>query len=394
MAIIPEISSPQPPAPAGRPTGSGPQESPPAETAGTRPDRVNLSAPVNPYAGLARTTQTVRVDGWKQGPNGSVEQILINQGYSKDEIYQKDRTGKRLIERVAGANGLRDPNLVRAGQRLVVPVKPREPEAPHTGGTPSQQADARTARVIADPWKKGPNDSLERILQHQGYSLSEIYTRDKDGKRLLDRVAESNGLRSPDALRSGQELTVPEKRPDQRERPEPGSDRPDRPDPKPDKPHPSRGEAPKNLDPGPNPPAPKPEPADGEATLEMGLLLDGAREKRFTRDEFKALNSASNRYEELRAEYGRDGFSAEELQDLGNFEKNYGQMYNRFYEHDRSRIDLHVTQPADPRVQSRVRLTEEGGEIYDGLTSGQMSLDEAAGRLIRQRQQARNLARP
>ncbi|MEW6279699.1 MAG: hypothetical protein AB1758_13810, partial [Candidatus Eremiobacterota bacterium] len=141
-------------------------------------------------------------------------------------------------------------------------------------------------------------------------------------------------------------------------------------------------------------PHPDPVPADGDATLEMGLLLDGARERRFTRDEFKALNSAANRYEELRAEYSRDGFSTEELQDLGNYEKNYGQMYARFHQHDRSRIDFQATQLGDPKVQARMRLTEEGGEVYDGLIDGQLSLDEAAGRLMRQRQQARSLATP
>jgi hypothetical protein len=139
---------------------------------------------------------------------------------------------------------------------------------------------------------------------------------------------------------------------------------------------------------------PKPAvPVEGEATLEMGLMLDGMRQNRFTRDEFRALNGAANRYEEMRAAYGKDGYSSDELRDLGRYEEQYGKMYARFFEHDRSRIRIEANQTDDPRVQQRLRLTEEGAVLYDRYKAGEITLDDAAGLLMVQRSQARELGR-
>ncbi len=397
------------------------------ERAGARPgtlDEVELSAPVNPYADIAKKSMNVRVDAWKKGPNDSVERILTSQGYTPEEIYRKDAQGRSLIQRVAGVNELADPNLVRQGQSLVVPVKDQPQAAP--GPQAQNQAQAQneaTARVTIDAWGKGPNDSVERVLVNQGYSLREIHSKDRDGKSMLDRVAADNGLQSPDSVRAGRELVVPSKRQDRGEQDQRGQGQPrqepvePRQDPKPEAP---RVEEPKPPVPEPRPevpaprveepkppvPEPRPEvpaprveepkpvvPAEGEATLEMGLMLDGVRSNRFTRDEFKALNGAANRYEEMRAAYGKDGYSSDELRDLGRYEEQYGKMYARFFEHDRSRIRIEANQTDDPRVQQRLRLTEEGAVLYDRYKAGEITLDDAAGLLMVQRSQARELGR-
>ncbi|MCE7870530.1 LysM peptidoglycan-binding domain-containing protein [bacterium CPR1] len=390
----------------------------------------------------------MRVDAWKKGPDDSLERILTRQGYTPEEIYRKDSQGRSLIQRVAGVNELADPNLVRPGQSLVVPVK--DHPQPQGNGAAPQVAQAQAnpegaSRVTVDAWGKGSNDSLERILVNQGYSLREIHTRDRDGKSLLDRVAGDNGLESPDSVRAGRELVVPSRRRQERGEQEQRREQPAR-DPKPasealkppaaepaiealkppaaepaiepprppaaepaiEPPRPPAAEPtieppkPPAAEPASEPPkppvaepsseAPRP-PADGEATLEMGLMLDGMRQNRLTRDEFKALNGAANRYEEMRAAYGQDGFSPDELRDLGRFEEQYGKMYARFFEHDRSRIRIEANQTDDPRVQQRLRLTEEGGALYDRYKTGEITLDEAAGLLMVQRSQARELGR-
>ncbi len=385
------------------------------ERVGARPgplDDVELSAPVNPYADIARKSAAVRVDTWKTGPNDSVEGILTSQGYTLEEIHRKDSQGRSLIQRVAGVNELADPNLVRPGQSLVVPVKD-QPQPQGNGAAPQSapaQANADgSTRVTVDAWGKGPNDSVERILVNQGYSLREIHTRDRDGKSMLDRVAGENGLESPDSIREGRELVVPSKHRQERGEQEQRREQPARePDARPtnegtrvaepvnEAPRPTVAEpvneAPKPTVAEPVNEAPRP-PADGEATLEMGLMLDGVRQNRLTRDEFKALNGAANRYEEMRAAYGQDGFSPDELRDLGRYEEQYGKMYARFFEHDRSRIRIEANQTDDPRVQQRLRLTEEGAVLYDRYKAGEITLDDAAGLLMIQRSQARELGR-
>ena len=77
----------------------------------------------NPYQGVAPSFSTVKVDRWGQGDNDSVVQILLNQGYTQQEIYGKSGNGKSLLDEVTRVNGLRNANLIRAGQDLMVPSK-------------------------------------------------------------------------------------------------------------------------------------------------------------------------------------------------------------------------------------------------------------------------------
>lgn len=97
------------------------QSRPNVETGANKPagpsDKVNLST--NPSEGLANVT----VDGWKKGKNDCLEHILLNQGYSMNEIYGKGSDGKSLLQNIAAQNGLKDPNLLRPGQKLNIPKK-------------------------------------------------------------------------------------------------------------------------------------------------------------------------------------------------------------------------------------------------------------------------------
>lgn len=371
------------------------QESLPQTRSAQPGDRVELAtAPPNPYEGIAEGPVQVTVDRWRQGPNDSVEKILTNQGYSREEIYGG------LLEQVARVNNLRDPNLVHPGQTLVIPRRGEQPapqppsapqaEQPAPAPAPQEQPQEQrnpqeTVRVRVDGWRQGPNDSIEGILMNQGYRRGEIYGRDAEGRTMVDRVLQSNGLENPRALQPGQELEVPTSgRPP---RPRDPAPRVDRPAPEAPAPAPAEPEAPAPVE----PPAEPPLPPDGEPTLEMGMLLDGVAQNRFTREEFQALNAYANRYAEARGDYSRRGFQNDELRELGTMEQRYGAMYARFWQHDRSHIGFRADNANDPAVQTRLRLTEEGGRIYDGLRNGTLSSEEAVTMMMRQRDLSREL---
>lgn len=53
--------------------------------------------------------------------------------------------------------------------------------------------------------------SVERILRDQGWSLKDIYSKDKSGKTLVDKFVKDNGLKDAKSLKPGQSYKVPEK---------------------------------------------------------------------------------------------------------------------------------------------------------------------------------------
>ena len=72
------------------------------------------------------STVSVRVSAWRLGAkngNHSIPAILKNQGFSNKEIYKENEGGATLLEIVAELNNLRYPNLVKAGETLLVPSK-------------------------------------------------------------------------------------------------------------------------------------------------------------------------------------------------------------------------------------------------------------------------------
>lgn len=81
--------------------------------------------------------------------------------------------------------------------------------ASDTKSNPFPSVSEESATVTVDKWKSGKNDSVEGILRNQGYSLKEIYTKDENGKTLIDHVASVNNLKNPNVIQPGQSLTVP-----------------------------------------------------------------------------------------------------------------------------------------------------------------------------------------
>lgn len=107
----------------------------------------------NPYSSIAKSSAQVRVDKWGTGKNDCLESILMNKGYTAEEIYSKGADGKSLLDRVVATNKLRNADLIQAGQNLVVPSK-EEPKADKS--TKSVGASADDVAVSGTP-KSGSN---------------------------------------------------------------------------------------------------------------------------------------------------------------------------------------------------------------------------------------------
>jgi hypothetical protein len=122
---------PKPAAPAAPPAAPAAPASPsPAAEAKPPGDSVKISSevgadgqkkPENAFEGVADKTSTVTVDPYKKGKNDTIEGILRNQGYSLQDIYNKDKNGKTLIDHVASVNNLKNPNVIQDGASLKVP---------------------------------------------------------------------------------------------------------------------------------------------------------------------------------------------------------------------------------------------------------------------------------
>ena len=96
----------------------------------------------NPYSSIAKSAAQVKVDKWGTGKNDCLESILMNKGYTAEEIYSKGADGKSLLDRVVSTNKLRNADLVQAGQNRIVPSKEEPKNANSADTVPPPRADA------------------------------------------------------------------------------------------------------------------------------------------------------------------------------------------------------------------------------------------------------------
>jgi hypothetical protein len=349
----------------------------PAVTTG--PDQVQLNNPVNPYEGFASETARVSVDRWKKGPNDSIEHILRNQGYSAQDIYRRDASGKTLIQRVADANGLKDPNLIRPGKKgLLVPVKGEKPEvAKPEAAKPEAAKPEATQPEAAKPEATQPEAAKPEATQPEA-AQPEAAQPEAAQPEAVKPEAESQEAEKPKKGRRRFWIFGPRIE----EKPEPV------------KAEPAVVQAPAAE----TPPveaqqaqaAVDPQLAEAESA-EVGLLLQGVKDQKFTRNEFQALNSTANQYTELRAQYARDGFKPEQVRELSQVQQQYGQMYARFLADDKAKVTFSGAQSADPTARFRAQQNEEGGQVYDQFVAQQLDEATVKARLLAQRHQASNL---
>jgi hypothetical protein len=199
-------AKPTPPAPAPAPakapsatTTAAPAkgaESTPAPT-GTTTDAVKISSEAgksaetgqtakeeNVYAGIADKTSTVTVDPYKKGKNDTLEGMLRNQGYSLQDIYNKDKNGKTLIDHVASANNLKNPNIIQDGAKIKIPGR--------------ENSESLSSMDL----KEGESQTSEVKNNEVGVGTESKMEKKKDGSSELG--VKTNNKQNPDAELSTQ----------------------------------------------------------------------------------------------------------------------------------------------------------------------------------------------
>lgn len=164
----------------------------------------------NPYGGEGGVNaRNVGVDQW-DGPGGSqndnLESIISsNLGVDPSKLYEELPDGGTLLDKVAEANGIEDPNMIQAGQDLVVPTMDEVP--------PEQlQERAITGANSADESYSQMNDQIDGLgldeqqsaqLQESQYnqSFQGALADNPEMKQKVDEVfAMQNGPEKTEAL--------------------------------------------------------------------------------------------------------------------------------------------------------------------------------------------------
>ncbi len=125
------------------------------------------------------------------GPTGGAKTgtVLVQPGETLSEIAERNGVGLQQLMR---ANGIENPKLVQAGQRLVLP-----------GGATAPSGRSRDGRANGGP-NNGPKTGTVVVLP--GETLSEIAERNGVGLQQLMRV---NGIENPKLVQAGQRLALP-----------------------------------------------------------------------------------------------------------------------------------------------------------------------------------------
>lgn len=94
------------------------------------------AAPENPYSDFAEHSVSMKPEPWTSdrtpaegqvARNDHLEGMLRNQGFELKDIYTKGEDGMTMLDRVAAANDLRNPNLISPDQELVLPSRHEPP---------------------------------------------------------------------------------------------------------------------------------------------------------------------------------------------------------------------------------------------------------------------------
>lgn len=131
----------------------------------------------------------------------------------RDYVIQPDDTFKSIArdelgnvglwQIIAGANPLRDPRRIKAGDVIRLPLDPSNIQGMLVSEADGEPINPVSIDVVADPW-------VEYTVQ-SGDSLSRIAKSYYGSSRHADAIFDANRdqLRSPDALKIGQVLLLP-----------------------------------------------------------------------------------------------------------------------------------------------------------------------------------------
>lgn len=356
------------PQPAARPAAPVAQPA-----AAPRADRVQMNGDVNPYEGFADDFTRVTVDRWRKGPNDSIERILRNQGYSSNDIYKKDKNGQSLIQRVAAANGLKDPNLIRPGQKgLMVPVKDK-PEAPKTEAPKTEVPKTEAPKTEVPPQVEAPADKPEAVKPP-------VTEEAKPEAAQTEEAAPAKPRRRFPWFRRREKAEVPAQTAG------PATTAPEVPAANTTQPPATTATTTQPPATGTQEPGTDPASIAAAEASEVNLLMKGVTDGKFTRNEFMALNATANQYTELRSQYAKDGFKPDQMVELSQVQAQYGSMYGRFLADDKAKITFSGGDSPDPAARIRAQQNEQGGQYYDQFVNRQIDEATIKARLLAQRQ--------
>lgn len=154
------------------------------------------------------TSGSSPTNGQKQA-NSSLENVLLNQGYTRDEIYKNDGS---LLNKVARENNLSDPNQLNDGMTLKIPPAQAKlnamTEAKEKEGIVTKKADGSEVRELMDgtTFTKKPDGTnvkeyqkdgatiTETSQQKDGAKINQVVTKQEDGSSKIVTTTEKNGI--------------------------------------------------------------------------------------------------------------------------------------------------------------------------------------------------------
>ena len=182
---------------------------------------VEASTPAGLSTSAARmSSESVRVQFWRPAtlaPPPAARTVVVRDGQSVWDIASALGVS---VETIAAANGLANPEYVKPGQQLLIPVA-TDPGAPATLAAQAAKA-AAVQSVAAQPKARGASSTVPaKALRAQARTSGArpLAVTLGEGQTLwslarahgvsVDAIVETNGLRDGNVVRAGRRLMIP-----------------------------------------------------------------------------------------------------------------------------------------------------------------------------------------
>ena len=171
---------------------------------------VEASTPAGLSTSAARlSSESVRVQFWRPATPAPARTVVVREGQSVWDI------GLALgvsVETIAAANGLANPEYVKPGQQLLIPVA-TDPGAPAT--LEAQAAKAATVQPVAaqpkarvTPRARARTSGARPLAVTLGEGQT-LWSLARAHGVSVDAIVETNGLRDGNVVRAGRRLMIP-----------------------------------------------------------------------------------------------------------------------------------------------------------------------------------------
>lgn len=155
--------------------------------------------------GDAYGSSAVKADTWKKGPNDTIEGMLKGKGFSLKDIYSKGADGKNMVDKVLGANNLKDAKKMRDGQEMIIPDLGKNGAGTATAGLKpgekTEQKEVGAHKIQSEKLEDGTNRSSVQTNNGTGVNVdspgkSTAATR-KDGDTTKTQIVANDGQGKP-----------------------------------------------------------------------------------------------------------------------------------------------------------------------------------------------------